>query len=162
MKQTTINSNQNATGNIAPKLSFQQKSMGISLVVIVSAAAFYFLRVAQMIQADAMWQMSVPFPAGYWQIAIATVVLIIVAEVILHTAVTIQTGQAPTATPRDNHVTARSKSNAYNVLAVGAAVTVGSMFFALSPFVIGNLLLLFFVIAEVTRYASQLYYSKER
>ena len=158
--QTTINSNKDTTsGGTTPKFSFHQTSAGISLVVIVLAAAYYFGQVAKMIQADTSWQTSVPLPAGYWQTAIVTVVLIIIGEVILYTVLAARNGQAPAETPRDKRITKRAKSNAYNVLAVGAAATVGSVFFVSSPFVMGNLLLLFFVIAEATRYGSQLFYS---
>lgn len=160
MKETIMNPQTKTVPNEnASATSFHKISMGITLLVIVAAAAYYFLQVGELMRSSDAWKASVSLPAGYWQIAITTVVLIIVAEVIPHIVLAALSGQAPKSADVAQNVVVRAKSNAYTVLAFGAIGTVGAMFVTSSPFVMGNLLLLFFVLAEVTRWGTELYYA---
>jgi len=142
--------------------SFQQKSIGVSLVIVVSITIYYFLKVVGLVQTDAVLQANTALPTGYWQIAITTLVLIIVVEATLQAVLAIGAGRVPAPTQRDHNVALKANRNAYTVLAVGVVITFGSLFFTPTAFVMGNILLLVFVLAEITRFASQLIYYRKK
>ncbi|MCP5097623.1 MAG: hypothetical protein GY943_18910 [Chloroflexi bacterium] len=132
--------------------SFQQKSSGISLVVINTIGIYYFIKVGEMAREGS------GMPAGFKQLVIMTVILIVVAEIVLQTVLTIGAGGASTATQRDHEAVAKAKLNGYGILAVGTLATFGSVFFEATPFIMANIALFSFVLAEVTRFVSQLIY----
>ena len=130
--------------------SFQQKSSGVSLVIINTIAIYYFIKVVEMArQGDAM-------PVGFGQLVLTTLILIVVAEIVLQTVLTIGVGSASAPTQRDREAAAKAKLNGYRVLAIGTLATFGSVFFDATPFMMANIALLAFVLAEITRFASQL------
>jgi len=152
MKQTTTAPK---TGSVTNG-SFQQKSAGVSLIVIVATGMYYFMKVIELLQAGAPFEAGSNLPDGYWQLAVGTLVLIIVVEATTQTVLAIGAGRIPALTERDIEAALKAKRNAYAVLAVGVFMTVGCLFLIPSPFVIGNVLLLFFISAEVVRYVSQI------
>lgn len=132
--------------------SFQQKSSGVSLVIINTIAIYYFIKVVDMArQGDAM-------PVGFGQLVLTTLILIVVAEIVLQTVLTIGAGGASAPTQRDREAAAKAKVYGYWVLAIGALATFGSVFFAATPFIMANIALFSFVLAEVIRFISQLIY----
>lgn len=141
--------------------SFQQKSTGVSLVIVLSIAIYYFMNVVGMIQTGAALQANTALPTGYWQLAIATLVLLIVVEAALQAVLAIGAGRVPAPAQRDHSVALKANRNAYTVLAVGVFMTFGSLFFTPTSFVMGNILLFVFVLAEITRFASQLIYYRQ-
>ena len=141
--------------------SFQQKSTGVSLVIVLSIAIYYFMNVVGMIQTGAALQANTALPTGYWQLVIATLVLIIVVEAALQAVLAIGAGRVPAPAQHDHSVALKANRNAYMVLAVGVFMTFGSLFFTPTSFVMGNLLLFVFVLAEITRFASQLIYYRQ-
>jgi hypothetical protein len=134
--------------------SFHAKSAGISLVVITVISLYYFANV--LAQLDIPLWADASLPVGMWQLGITTLVLLIVAEVALHIVLTIGAGRAAAEAKRDGYVESKAMRNAYFVLATGVLVSFGTLFFNASAFVMSHLLLLFFVLAELTRFASQL------
>lgn len=160
MTQSTFDSQKEARpGGATPKMSLQKKRLAISLFAIVATAAYYFSNVFKLVQSEELWQTTVALPTGYWQTAIGAIVLITVIEVILHIVLAAGTRRMPAPTQHDRDVALKAKSHAYTVMAVGAILTVGALFMLPSPFLMANLLLFFFVLAEVTRHASQLFSS---
>jgi hypothetical protein len=117
---------------------------------------YYFANV--LAQLDVPLRADASLPVGTWQLGITTLVLLIVAEVALHIVLTIGAGRAAAEAKRDGYVESKAMRNAYFVLAAGVLVSFGTLFFNASAFVMSHILLLFFVLAELTRFASQLIY----
>jgi hypothetical protein len=136
--------------------SFHTKSAGISLVVIVVISIYYFASV--LVQLDIPMRADASLPGGLWQLGITTLVLLIVAEVALHIVLTIGAGRAAASAKPDGDVESKAMRNAYFILAAGVLISFGTLFFNASAFVMSHILLLFFVLAELTRFASQLIY----
>jgi hypothetical protein len=132
--------------------SFREKSAGVSLVVILAIAIYYSVNLYELVQAG------LPRPAGIGQLALGTLVLIIVVETVLHIVLAIGAGHVSATTQHDREVALKAKRNAYTLLVVGVLVTFVSLFFDAAPFVMAHLALLSFVLAEITKYASQLVY----
>jgi hypothetical protein len=136
--------------------SFHAKSAGVSLVVIATISLYYFANVLP--QLDIPVRGDALLPAGMWQLGLTTIVLLIAAEVAFHIVLTIGAGRSAAAAKRDGDVESRAMRNAYFVLAAGVFVSFGTLFFSASAFVMSQILLLFFVLAELTKFASQLIY----
>jgi hypothetical protein len=141
--------------------SFQAKSAGISLVIIFAISLYYFANV--LAQVDIPLPADAALPVGLWQLSITTLILLIVAEVVLHIVLTIGAGSAAASAKPDSEVVSKAMRNAYFVLGAGVLVSFGTLFFNASAFVMSHILLLFFVLAELTKFASQLlYYRRKR
>jgi len=158
MKQEALNH----PNNVLSHISFQQKSIGVSLVIVVSIAIYYFMKVVDLIQSDGALQTNTALPTGFWQLAITTLVLLIVVEATLQAVLAIGAGRVPNPAQRDHDVALKATRNGYTVLAVGVFMTFGSLFFTPTAFIMGNILLLVFVLAEITRFASQLIYYRQK
>lgn len=130
--------------------SFQQKSTAVSLVVIAIVAMNYFVRAYELAQTGA------DVPAGALGLVIGTAVFITVVEIVLQIVLVIGAGGAEKA--RSSTATIRAAQNAYYAVIVGIFATVGSLFWGVTPFVMANIALLSFVVAELVRLASQLIY----
>jgi hypothetical protein len=153
MKQETLNRPDNALNNI----SFQQKSAALSLIITSSATVYYFAN---------MWPMrpialeNDIIPAGYGNLLLTTLFLIIVAEIILQIVLVIGAGSAPAAAHEKN-AALKARRNAYGVLAFGALAAIGSVFLEeLTPFCTANLAFLGLAFAEIVKFASQLFYAR--
>jgi len=152
MKQETMNrSNRTLTG------SFQQKSAGLSLVIIGSAAIYYVVN---------MWPMrpialaNDVIPAGYGSLVLTTVALIILAQIILQAVLAIRIGGVSAPTAQERTAALKAKRNAYAVLFTGVLAAVGSVFLQeLTPFCTANIAILSLLAAEIVRLASQLFYA---
>lgn len=156
MTQETIKQSKN---RVTP--TFQQKSAGLSLVIINSATIYYFVN---------MWQMrpialaNDVIPEGYGSLVLTTVAIIILAEIVLHIVLAIGAigaGSAPAATAHEKTAVLKATRNAYGVLAFGMMAAIGSVFLEeLTPFYTANLAILGFAFAEIVRLASQLFYTR--
>lgn len=139
-------------------VSFREKSIGVSLVVIMAIAIYYFMNVFDLAMRQGAFQAELILPEGALGLAITTLILIIVVEATLQTVLAVGAGQVPAATSKDHTVAAKAMRNAYWILTGGVVISFGSLFLNTSAFVMGNLLLMFFVIAELTKFVSQLVY----
>lgn len=148
MTQETITSQEN--GQI--HASFRQKSASVSLVVISSIAIYYF------VQAYGLLQSGQSMPDGALLLIVSTFIAIIVVEAVMQIVLVIGVGKVSSVTKRDEIVGMKATRNAYFVLMIGALATFGSAFLAVTPFVMANLVLLAFILAEIIRFASQLVY----
>jgi hypothetical protein len=146
-------------------LSFQEKSVWVSLAVIVAAYGFYFAKVVQAPGMSA--QDTLGLLAGL-------VLLIIIVEIALHIALAVWRRPEP-ADERDRLIAAKAARNAYAVVLVGLFAAAGQSLFAnLAGVEIGgagpfdapslsagftvHMLVLAVATAEAVKYGSQLVY----
>ncbi|RME97655.1 MAG: hypothetical protein D6768_19155 [Chloroflexi bacterium] len=145
--------------NTVSNISFQQKSTALSLVITAGAAAYYFAN---------MWPMrpialeNNIIPNGFGSLILGTAGLIIVTQIVLQIVLVIGAGAAPAATTDEKIATLKASRNAYAVLAVGIFAAVGTVFLdELTPFCTANLAILSFLLAEIVKSASQLFYGAQ-
>lgn len=138
--------------------SFWQKSAGVSFFIIGSAALYYAARV---------WPMS-PFaltdtsiPEGYAGLVLTTLGLIVVAEIVLQIVLVIGAGSAGSPTIREKEAALKATRNAYAVLIFAVLAIVAMLFVGFPAFGLANLAMLSLLMAEITRFASQLFYSRQ-
>lgn len=131
---------------------FHIKSAGVSLVAVIAISLYYFANVISLLPGEG------GIPDGAIGLAINSVILTVVVVSVLQIVLFIGAGKIENLTAKDQTVSALSRRNAYVVLSVGGMITVGSMFYGFTPFEMANLLLLFFVIAEVIRLGSEIFY----
>ena len=153
MKQNAMNH----TGNTL-KLSFQQKSTGLSLIVVVGATIYYFAN---------MWPMrpialaNDAIPTGYGNLVLSTLTLIVVTQIVLQAVLAIGAGSTSVATTHQKAAAYKASRNAYAVLTLGIFIAIGSVFLEeLTPFCTANLAILGFLAAEIVKFASQLFYTR--
>lgn len=139
-------------------VSFHQKSTILSLVIIGTIALYYFARVWEMVRAGALGEAGAALPPEFSGLVLTTVIGIIIVEAVLQAVLAFGAGAVPDVTPRDAAAAAKAQRNAYGVLVAGVLFAFSSLFWNPSPFVMGNLLLLGFVLAELARRGSQLFY----
>jgi len=131
---------------------FRVKSAGVSLVVILIIVLYYVANVVSLLPSDEN------VPDGALGLAITSVVLIALVEAALQIVLFIGAGRIEERTERDDIIAAQSAGNAYLVMTAGAFATFASMFAEFTPFEMGSLLLTVFLIAEIVKFASQLFY----
>ena len=148
----------NQPENVLNKLSFQQKSTALSLIITGSATAYYIAN---------MWPMrpialaNDIIPAGYGSLLLTTIGLIVIAEIILQIVRGFGAGSAPAALAHERQAALKARRNAYGVLAFGALAAIGSVFLEeLTPFCTANLAFLGLALAENVKFASQLFYAR--
>lgn len=141
--------------------SFHQKSTIVSLVVIASISLYFFAQVLEVVRSGALPETGAMVPPGYSGFVFTTIALTILVEIVLQAVLAFGADSVPAATSRDRDASRRAQRNGYGVLVAGVFLTFSSLFWNPSPFVMGNLLLLGFVLAELIRLASQLFYSRQ-
>ncbi|GAB5426395.1 MAG: hypothetical protein Crog4KO_35420 [Crocinitomicaceae bacterium] len=148
MSQQTMKRNNQQEIN-AP---FRAKSAGVSLVAIAMIGMYYFANVFTLLPGDEA------VPDGALSLAITAIILIIIVEVALQIVLFIGAGRIEERSQHDDIVATKASCNAYRVMAVGVFATFASMFAQFTAFEMGSVLLLAFLLAEITNYASQLFY----
>jgi len=146
MSQQTMNRKQEIN---AP---FRVKSAGVSLIAVLIIGLYYVANVISLLPSDEN------VPDGALSLAITAVVLIAVVEAALQIVLFIGAGQIEERTERDDTIDAQSTRNAYLVMTAGVFAAFASMFAELTPFEMGSLLLTVFLIAEIVKFASHLFY----
>ncbi len=141
-------------------LSYQEKTIWSSLLVLVGASTYFFLMVFDGYLSGAALTIAQIAPP-----LLSMVLLIVAAEVALHTTLAL-CGKEEPKDERDMLVAAKAARNAYYVLITGLAV-LGGHAAAAEVFAFGHmpsvevavLAVVFAVtIAEIGHYVSQLYY----
>jgi hypothetical protein len=152
MKQEELNHPNSALSNI----SFQQKSTALSLVITIGATVYYAVN---------MWPMHAPtlnnnaMPGGFGTLVIGTVAVIILAQIVLQSALALWAGGASAATAYEKMASLKATRNAYALLSVGVFTVIGSVFVAEPTlFYTVNIAILSFALAEIVNDASRLYY----
>ena len=137
-------------------MSFKEKSIWISLIVTILIFGFYFV--------FAFTEMKNNSPEGALGtiagIFIGVIILIIVMEIILHSVIAIvfRKEASEKEDERDKIIELKGSRFSYIILAVGVWITGFSLFFVSSPIMMAHILLLFFILAEITGFATQLYF----
>jgi hypothetical protein len=131
---------------------FRVKSAGVSMVTILIIGMYYVANLISLLPSDE------PVPDDALNVVITALVLIIVVEAALQIVLFIGAGQIEIRTERDDAIASRASRNAYIVLIVGVFATFGGMFARLTPFEMGSILLLAFLLAEIVKFASQIVY----
>ncbi len=140
--------------------SFQQKSTGVSLVLVGATGLYTAVRLVEMARAEPSLQSATSLPDGYWGLLIGVTAFIIVMEIVLQIVLVIGQGGAQPATAHETVARQKGLTSAYWVLASGMMLTIGSMLLNPTPFVMGSILLVTFVLAELVRLFAQLVYGR--
>ena len=146
-------------------LSFQEKSIWGSLIITLLAFGYYFVTVLEM------WSQGTAGAADVTGLIVGVIVAVVVVEIVYHILISIR----PTPDPedeRDRLIEGKATRVAYFLLVCGALTAIGhgiathgtaegwrsSVDGALSPFITAHILLFSFVLAEVVKFCTQLYY----
>lgn len=146
MSQQTIHHKQEIN---AP---FRAKSAGVSLIAMLIIGLYYFANVIALLPSDEA------VPDGALSLAITAVTLIVVMEAALQIVLFIGAGKIEVRTERDDVIAAKATRNAYLLMTAGVFATFASTFAGFTPFEMGSVLLLAFLLAETVKFASQLVY----
>lgn len=140
-------------------MSYQEKSILGSLLAMVVVYTIYFAGTLREIgRAD--------FSGGSLGRLIFTVIAIIVIEIVYHIVLALE-GGVERKDERDILIECKAYRNAYLMLATGASLVIayaivaslaGAARIPLTPFLAVNVMLLFMVIAELTKSLTQLFY----
>lgn len=131
---------------------FRVKSAGVSLVVILAIGSYFIANLLTLLPSEQA------VPDGALGLTIITIVLIALVEAVLQTVLFIGAGRIEDRSEHDTTVAAKASRNAYLVLMGGAFATFASMFADFTPFEMGSLLMVAFLLAEVVKFASQIMY----
>jgi len=127
-------------------LTFREKSLWVTLVSTLAIYAYYFVRVLQIGEGD---------PAHVGAVFVATVIIMVVTQAVVHAALAIH--KRPERTDeRDVRIALVSTRNAYYVLAAGVWCALSICAMPVSAFWVAHAGLLALVVAEVVRCATQL------
>lgn len=148
MSQQTMNRSSKQEIN-AP---FRAKSAGVSLIAVFIIGLYYIANAVDLLESDEN------VPDGALSLAITAVVLIVVVEIAMQIVLFIGSGRIEERTERDDAIAAQSSRNAYLVMTAGVFATFASIFAEFTPFEMGSLLLTVFLIAEIAKFASLLFY----
>lgn len=140
-------------------MSYQERSILGSLLAMVVVYSVYFAGILRDIgRAD--------FNGGSLSRLIFTVIAIVIIEIVYHIALAIE-GGVERKDERDILIECKAYRNAYLTLATGAGLVItyfivaglaGATRIPLTPFLAVNVMLLFMVIAELTKSLTQLFY----
>ena len=137
-------------------LSYQEKSILGSLLAMVVVYSIYFAATLRNIGREDL---------GLGRLML-TVIAIVVIEIVYHIALAIE-GGVERKDERDILIECKAYRNAYLMLATGAGLVItyfivaglaGATRIPLTPFLAVNVMLLFMVVAELTKSLTQLFY----
>ena len=131
---------------------FRVKSAGVSLVIILMIGMYYVANLITLLPSGK------PVPDGALNVMITALVLIIIVEAAMQIMLFIGAGKIENRTDRDDAISSRASCNAYAILIVGVFATFGSMFIGFTPFEMGSILLLAFLLAEIVKFALLIVY----
>ncbi len=146
-------------------MSYQEKSIAGSLVATLLVYGYYFAGVLRKIGEPTF------AGTGLGRLILA-VIAIIVIQVVYQIALAVESHPEP-KDERDILIEAKAYRNGYFALATGAFLVIGAVIAAelahdtapthivVTPFLVVNLVLLFMVIAEVVKLATQLLYYRK-
>ena len=140
------------------KASFQQKSAGVSLFIIGVLAIYFFAKAWPMHSAG---QASPAIPDGFVSLVLVTLGLVIVAAIVLQVVLVIGQGSAPEPTAQEQLASLKAGQISHGVLFAGVLAVVGLYIFGFSAFFMANAAMLALFLAEITRFALQLFYARK-
>jgi hypothetical protein len=140
------------------KATFQQKSAGLSLFILSSMAAYYFSQVLPM---RPIALAGTPIPAGFGGLVLTTFSVIIFAEMLLQIVLVIGAGAVDEPSKQQKLVSLKAQRNGYGVLVAGLLMVIGLLFVEFPAFCMANFAMLALLLAEIVRFASQLFYARK-
>lgn len=140
------------------KASFQQKSAGVSLLIIGVLAMYFFANAWPM---RTVGQENPTIPDGFLSLVLITLGLVIVGEIVLQVVLVIGQGSAPEPTTQEQLASLKANRVPYGVLITGALAVVSLYAFGFSPFYMANAAMLALFLAEIIRFASQLFSTRQ-
>lgn len=135
-------------------MSFREKSIWVSLVVILLAFGYYFINAFNLLTDPDAYDGQL---VGWF---IGIVVVIIILEVTLHIVLAIASRKEAEADEdeREHLIELKATRFSYFILASGVFFAMASAVLGQSAAVMATIILFFFVLAEVIGYATQLVY----
>lgn len=138
-------------------MSYQEKSILTSLILTVIIFGFYFVKVFGTIS---------PTDSGLVNgivLFVGAVLYIVLLEIILRIILPIFHKNEPRSISdeRDKIIQLKATRVSYIILVFGMFFATISLFLSLAPLLIANIVLLFFIIAELTGYSIQLFYYRK-
>jgi hypothetical protein len=127
-------------------LSFQEKSLWVTMITTAVVYAYYFVRVLQIGNGE---------PARLGALFALTVIVMIVVQIAAHVVLAVRRKPEPTD-ERDRIIALVATRNSYYVLTVGIWCALGVGALSLGAFWLANATLLAFVIAELVGCGTQL------
>jgi hypothetical protein len=133
-------------------LSFREKSTWISLFSTVLLFGYYYVVALPTLLRQTDDRISI---IGH---LVGVIILLIIVQVVLHTVVAIYNRKEAQegADERDKLIQLKATRVSYAFLVLGAWGTILIAFKASSPLMLGHLILLFFVLAEIAGYTTRL------
>ena len=138
-------------------MSFREKSIWISLLATILVFGYYFANAF-----SALTSFNID-NRGLIGLFIGVVVLMIIVEVVLNTILAIasrnQAGE--TEDERDNLIRLKSTRISYLVLVFGVWAAAMSLLLSASPLAMANIIIFFFILAEIVGFSTQLFYYRK-
>lgn len=135
-------------------MSFHEKSIWVTLIITLAVFGFYFTQAAIVFSNP-----EIP-DEGLIGLFIVMIVVITIIQIVLQSIIAIihRKEAEKNGDERDQIIELKATRTSYFVLVFGIWVICPGILIIRSPLLIVNLLLFFFVIAEVTGYIKQLYH----
>jgi len=131
-----------------PGLSYKEKSLWFSLLSTIAVYAYYFWQALSIGDGD---------PERVAELFLGIVVAFVILQIVVHIALALHHEPEPTD-ERDKRVAMRGAQLAYHVLMAGLWTSLSVAALSLGTFWFAHAALLAIVLAELARYASQLYF----
>lgn len=138
--------------------TFQQKSTGVSLFILSSTAAYY---VSQVWPMRPLALAGTPIPEGFGSLVLTTFGVIIFAEILLQIVLVIGVGSATEPSAQEQVASLKAQRNGYGVLVAGLLIVIGLLFAEYPAFCMANFAMMALLLAEIIRFASQLFYARK-
>ena len=140
------------------KATFQQKSAGVSLFILGSMAAYYVSQVWPMRQIALA---GTPIPSGFGSLVLTTFGVIIFAEILLQVVLIIGAGAVDKSSMQQKIISLKAQRNGYGELVAGLLIVIGLLFVEFPAFCLANFAMLALLLAEIVKFASQLFYARK-
>lgn len=131
---------------------FRAKSAGISLVAVLLIGSYY------IVNALALLPSGQAVPDGALSLALTAMILLVIVESVLHIVLFIGAGRIEAHSERDTTVSLAAGRNGHVIVTASVFAAVVGMFAGFTPFEMGSVLLVGFLLAEAVRFGSQLLY----
>ena len=138
-------------------ISFKEKSIWASSIITIIIFGYYFIRVFSALkqpQADS---------TNLIALFIGAIIVMIILEITIHIILGIINNKDANETgdERDKSIDLKATKTSYYILILGVFQAVACLLMTKSPIMIANIVLLFFVIAEIVGDSIRLYYYRK-
>jgi hypothetical protein len=138
-------------------ISFKEKSIWTSLIMTIIIFGYYFTRVFNLLNQPTTDH------TNLITLFIGVVILMITLEITIHIIISIfdNKGTKETGDERDRLIDLKATKISYYILILGVFQAVAGLLMTKSPIMIANIILLFFVFAEIVGDSIRLYYYRK-